>query len=93
VGIVGSFLIVVGVPFAIAAGLGTVRMTRLARTSLIAGPPVALLAYVYGTPHSLDEIGLGVIALLAIVGWLSGALAAQMIRGRWRSVSRDATPS
>ena len=81
-GVAAGFLVVVGLPFLVATGLGVLPMPRLARIVLIVALPIALMWSLYGTNHSLDEIGLGPIAFLVVAGWLLGFWAARIIRRR-----------
>jgi len=83
----------VGVPFLVSAALGTVHTRRVVRLAMIASVPVTLAVLLYlGNPYSLDELGVGVMAFLAALGWVAGFGAAPIIRGLWRLTTRAARP-
>ncbi|HTO24588.1 MAG TPA: hypothetical protein VMJ49_01720 [Gaiellaceae bacterium] len=92
--VVAAFLVIVGVPCAVSAALGTVRVRRVARFAMIASVPLALGVVLYlGSPYSLDQLGVGVIAFLAAFGWVVGFAFSPVVRGLWRHTTRPVRPS
>jgi len=61
---------------------------------MIASVPVCLAVLLYlGNPYSLDEVGVGVIAFLVALGWVSGFAASPSIRRLWRATTRLVRPT
>jgi predicted permease len=83
-GLAADFLAILGVPCLLAVGLGLIPMPRLARITLIAALPAALLWYLVGPSHSLDEIGLAPISFIVTLGWFLGFWLAGTVRRRRR---------
>lgn len=87
--VAASFLAVVGLPLVLGVALGQVPARGATKLALGASfPLVALLIMVAASPFSLSEIGVGLIAALAIFGWLLGFALADTVRSAWRVATR-----
>jgi hypothetical protein len=87
--VVGSFAVVVMVPFVLGIALGTTSIRWPGKLALGASFPVAVaLALFAASPFSLIDVGIGVIAFLASLGWLFGFALAGDVRRLWRVLAR-----
>jgi hypothetical protein len=91
--IVAAFLILIGVPLLVAAGLDGIYMPRLIKAVVIASLPAAAVIMIYQPRNSLDDLGLPVIAFIVVLAWLFGFATGPLVRAILCGAIRFAKPS
>lgn len=87
--VAASFATVVGLPFLLGIALGLVPTRGTKRLALGASfPLIVLLAMAAASPFDISDIGIGVIAALALFGWILGFALADTVRTGWRITTR-----
>jgi hypothetical protein len=87
--VAASFAAVVGIPLLLGVGLGLVPTRGTKRVALGASfPLIVLLAMAAASPFDVSDVGVGVIAALAILGWVLGFALADTVRSGWRVATR-----
>jgi len=91
--LVAAFLILIGPPLLVAAGLDGIHMPHLVKAVVIASLPVAAVIMIFQPRNSLDDLGVPVIAFIVVLAWLFGFAIGPLVRLILRGAIRFAKPS
>lgn len=91
--IVSAFLVITGVPFFVAVYLDGIDMRRPAKAAMVGSLPAALAIFMYRPLVLATELGLPLIALVAVLAWVLGFATGPLVRAILRGAMRFARPS